>query len=154
CLLTLNGCVRPITRGNATGYEASGFMGRKGDRSVRIELPSVSLGKTSTHRFVVRGLTPAGYDYSMWMPLPRVSQEDAWNAPKRGRLPSWGGAVVSITVRDLAGNELEHTCYSLMDSIKGNVWSTDGVWKMQLLGLTKLPHLTDYELEISVIEPS
>lgn len=103
---------------------------------------------------MVRGLTPAKYDYSVWMPLPRVSQEQAWDAPKEGRLRTWAGAVVSVSVRDLAGNELERAQYRLMDSIKGNDWSTDGVWKMQLLSLTKLPDLTDYHLEISVIEPS
>jgi hypothetical protein len=33
----------PIGRGDASGYEAVGIIGRKGDRYVRVELPAIPL---------------------------------------------------------------------------------------------------------------
>lgn len=43
CLFALSGCMWPIGRGDASGYEAVGIIGRKGDRYVRVELPAIPL---------------------------------------------------------------------------------------------------------------
>ena len=147
-----SGCAYTYRRGDATFRSYPQFIGREGDRTYTLSLPEVSLAKACKVHFKVRDLKRVGYDYTLVMPLPRLSRRERLDS--KGSPPSWSPAVVNIRFLNPDQSLVAERNCDLGASIQKFEWPDDGKWQMSLAGMKGIEALSDFDVEIQVLVPS